>query len=125
MANKRATSIDRDDLDRDRIDLSDVASGRRLLPLVAPGEILGEEFMAPTSLSARALARAIGVPPNRITGILLGTRAITADTALRLSRHFGVSAEFWMNLQTAHDLEKARRVMHSADAHRDATAAIS
>ena len=61
------------------------------------------------TLSARALARDIGVPPNRITEIIRGERAITADTALRLSRRFGVSAEFWMNLQTAHDLEKARR----------------
>ncbi len=60
-------------------------------------------------LSARALARDIAVPANRITEILRGERAITADTALRLSRRFGVSAEFWMNLQTAHDLEKVRR----------------
>jgi addiction module HigA family antidote len=76
---------------------------------VLPGEVLEQEFMLPMTLSARALARDIGVPPNRITEIIRGERAITADTALRLSRRFGVSAEFWMNLQTAHDLEKARR----------------
>ncbi|MFN8996230.1 MAG: HigA family addiction module antitoxin [Pseudomonadota bacterium] len=79
------------------------------MPLVPPGEVLEQEFMLPMTLSARALARDIGVPPNRITEIIRGERAITADTALRLSRRFGVSAEFWMNLQTAHDLEKARR----------------
>jgi addiction module HigA family antidote len=71
--------------------------------------VLQEKFLHPMSLSARALARDIAVPANRITEILRGERAITADTALRLSRRFGVSAEFWMNLQTAHDLEKARR----------------
>ena len=72
-------------------------------------EVLREEFMVPMAISARALARDIDVPANRITEILHGERAITADTALRLSRRFGVSAEFWMNLQTAHDLEKVRR----------------
>jgi addiction module HigA family antidote len=100
------------------ISRADIASGKaklaahgkgQTLPLVPPGEVLEEEFMLPMMLSARALARAIGVPPNRITEIIRGERAITADTALRLSRRFGVSAEFWMNLQTAHDLEKARR----------------
>ncbi|MDE2007384.1 MAG: HigA family addiction module antidote protein [Rhodospirillales bacterium] len=82
---------------------------------VTPGEVLAEEFMRPMRLSARALAAAIGVPANRITGILHGTRAITADTALRLARRFGTSAEFWMNLQTAHDLEvAARRIARAA-----------
>ena len=100
------------------ISRADIASGKaklavhgkdQTLPLVPPGEVLEQEFMLPMTLSARALARDIGVPPNRITEIIRGERAITADTALRLSRRFGVSAEFWMNLQTAHDLEKARR----------------
>ncbi len=74
-----------------------------------PGEILHLEYMEPTELSAHALAKATGMLTNRITAILHGTRGITADTALRLARHFGTSAEMWMNLQTAYDLEAARR----------------
>jgi len=108
LAGKKSKLISRDDLDAGNIDLSVEATGESL-PLVAPGEVLREEFMTPMAISARALARDIDVPANRITEILHGERAITADTALRLSRRFGVSAEFWMNLQTAHDLEKARR----------------
>jgi len=76
---------------------------------VMPGEVLREEFMRPLNLSARALARDLDVPTNRITEILRGERVITADTALRLGHRLGVSAEFWMNLQMAHDLELARR----------------
>jgi addiction module HigA family antidote len=72
-----------------------------------PGEILVHEFMAPLELSARGLAEALGVPPNRITQIVAGQRSMTADTAHRLSRYFGTTPEFWMNLQTAHDLSKA------------------
>ncbi len=64
--------------------------------------------MDPMHLSARSLARDLAVPANRITAIVNGTRAITAETALRLARRFATSAEFWMNLQTAHDLEAAR-----------------
>lgn len=84
----------------------------KLLPPVTPGEILREEYLAPLKLSANRLAEALGVPANRITGIVNGTRAITADTALRLSRAFGTSPEFWLNLQTLHDLEVARRKSH-------------
>ena len=69
-----------------------------------PGEVLKEEFMTPLGLSANRLARDLDVPPNRITAIVNGTRAVTADTALRLSVYFGTSAEFWMNLQSHHDL---------------------
>jgi len=105
---KKSKLISRDDLDAGKVNLSDESTGQNLA-LVTPGEVLREEFMTPMAISARALARDIDVPANRITEILHGERAITADTALRLSRRFGVSAEFWMNLQTAHDLEKARR----------------
>jgi len=93
--------------DLDTFDFSDVSSDA-VLPLVTPGEILRVEFMEPFGLSARALARELGVPANRITEILNGVRAITADTALLLAGRFGTTAELWMNLQTAHDLEKAR-----------------
>ena len=97
--------IRRDSLDQ--LDLSDATTGERL-PAVTPGEVLRVEFMEPLGLSARGLARDIGVPANRVTGIINGERAVTADTALLLETRFGTSAEFWMNLQTAHELELAR-----------------
>ena len=77
---------------------------------IHPGEILKEEFLEELDLSAYALAKALKVPVNRITGIVNGERAITADTALRLSRYFGNSPEFWLNLQARYDLELARRL---------------
>lgn len=73
----------------------------------SPGEILDEEFLKPHGLSAHALSLALRVPANRITGIVNGSRAMTADTALRLARYFGTSAQFWMNAQTAYDLSQA------------------
>jgi addiction module HigA family antidote len=81
----------------------------KLLPLFTPGEVLREEFMAPLGLSANRLAEALGVPANRITAILNGTRSVTADSALRLAPCFRTSPEFWLNLQLLHDLEVARR----------------
>ncbi|HMW31127.1 MAG TPA: HigA family addiction module antitoxin [Plasticicumulans sp.] len=69
-----------------------------------PGEVLREEFLIPHGLSANALALALHVPATRINDIVRERRAITADTAARLSRYFGTTAEFWLNLQTAHDL---------------------
>ena len=66
---------------------------------VHPGEVLGEEFLTPLGLSASALARQFGVPANRVTEIVAGRRAVTGDTALRLSAALGKTAEFWMNLQ--------------------------
>lgn len=76
---------------------------------VTPGEILNEEFLGPFGITAYALAKALRVPTNRITGIVNGTRAITADTALRLSRYFGTTPDFWLNLQTHFDLEVTSR----------------
>jgi addiction module HigA family antidote len=93
--------------DLDKIDFSDVGTGA-VLPLITPGEILRTEFMAPFGVSGRALARDLGVPANRISEILNGVRGVTAETALLLAARFGTTAELWMNLQTAHDLEKAR-----------------
>ena len=72
-----------------------------------PGEMLKDEFLVPFKLSATALAAEIGVPANRLTEMVAGRRNMTADTALRLSDRFGTSPEFWMNLQTMHDLSKA------------------
>jgi addiction module HigA family antidote len=74
---------------------------------ITPGEVLYEEFMVPLGLTKYALAKAIHVPAQRVGDIVAGKRAITPDTALRLARLFGTSAEFWLNLQTHHDLERA------------------
>jgi addiction module HigA family antidote len=73
-----------------------------------PGEMLSEEFLKPLGMSVNALAIALRVPATRIGAIVKGERAVTADTALRLSRFFGTSAEFWMNLQAMYDLTKTR-----------------
>lgn len=73
-----------------------------------PGEVLREEFMKPLGLSASALALALRVPANRINDIARERRGVTADTALRLSRYFGTTPEFWLNLQAAHELSLAR-----------------
>jgi addiction module HigA family antidote len=75
---------------------------------IHPGEILREEFMKPRGLSQNALARALNVPPRRINEIVLEKRGITADTALRLARYFGTSAEMWTGLQADYDLRLAR-----------------
>jgi addiction module HigA family antidote len=95
-----------------QIDFSDVddPEGEPLGP-VHPGEILLEDFMKPLGLSARALARALKVPHNRLLAIIKGKRAITADTALRLARHFGGDADWWLRLQARHDLEVAERAL--------------
>lgn len=74
------------------------------LPAVHPGEVLREEFLEPLGLSPYAVAKAIGVPRTRIERLARCETSVTADTALRLSRRFGTTPEFWMNLQTAHDL---------------------
>lgn len=74
-----------------------------------PGEMLLKEFMEPNDLSARALARDLGVPPNRITGIINGKRAITAETAVLLEGRLRMPGEFWMKLQSNYDLAVARQ----------------
>jgi len=76
---------------------------------IHPGEILFDEFLNEFGVTSYALAKAIGVPTNRVTGIVNGDRSITADTALRFGRFFGNSPEFWMNLQMHYDLEVAER----------------
>jgi addiction module HigA family antidote len=81
-------------------------------PPIHPGEILLEEFLKPMNLSQYRLAKDIHVPPRRINEIVKGKRAITADTALRLSRFFGISEGFWLGLQSDYDLERARENLH-------------
>lgn len=90
---------------------------------IHPGEILLEEFLLPMNLSQNALARAIGVPPRRINEIVLGKRAITADTALRLAKTFGTSEGFWLGLQADYDLEETRKVIAKDLAHVERVAA--
>ena len=81
----------------------------KYLDLIPPGEILYEEFMKPAGLSINQLARDIDVPPGRISEIISGKRAITANTALRLGKYFGVSPEVWLKLQIDYDLRIAKR----------------
>jgi addiction module HigA family antidote len=77
------------------------------IPPVHPGEILLEDYLKPMGVSQHQLAMSMRVPPNRINGIVHGKRAITAETALRLSRAIGTSPDFWLNLQTSYDLRLA------------------
>ena len=78
---------------------------------IHPGEILLEEFLKPMQISQNGLARAIGVPPRRINEIVLGRRAVTADTALRLAQAFGTSVQFWMGLQDEYAVREAREAI--------------
>ncbi len=80
---------------------------------IHPGEILREEFLVPLALSAHALAMELKVPAPRINDIVRERRAITPDTALRLARYFGTTAQFWLNLQTSYDLKITEKVMGS------------
>jgi len=84
-------------------------STKKLLDPITPGEILREDFMEPLSISINQLSRDLAVPPNRISEIVNGKRAITADTALRLQRYFKVEAQFWLNLQSEYDLRIMKR----------------
>ena len=97
--------IQREDLEK--IDFSQDITGEKLPP-VTPGEVLHEDFMVPLGLSGRALAAELGIPANRVTEIVAGRRAVTADTALMLADRFGTTAEFWLRLQMAYELEMAR-----------------
>lgn len=83
-------------------------SAKPAMEPIHPGEILAEEYLAPLGVTQHRLAVAIGVPPRRINEIVHGTRRISADTALRLSRYFGTSERFWINLQSRYDLEVER-----------------
>ena len=78
----------------------------KALSNITPGEILDQEFLKPIKITQYRLAKDIGVPPRRINEIVHGERAITADTALRLGRYFGMSPQFWLNLQSHYDLEQ-------------------
>lgn len=93
---------------------STITTSKKLLPNSTPGEILLEEFIKPMGLSQNALARALHVPPRRINEIVLGKRAVTADTDLRLARYFGLSEGFFLGLQADYDLMERRREIGSS-----------
>jgi addiction module HigA family antidote len=82
---------------------------KQMLDSIYPGEILREDFLEPLGISINQLSRDLAVPPNRISEIVNGKRSITADTALRLERYFGIEAQFWLNLQSEYDLRLMRR----------------
>ena len=82
---------------------------KQYLDPIKPGEILREDFLEPLGISINQLSRDLSVPPNRVSEIVNGKRSITADTALRLQRYFGVEAQFWLNLQTEYDLRMMKR----------------
>jgi antitoxin HigA-1 len=84
------------------------AQRRRDIPPVHPGEILKADFLDPLNMSINSLSRCVKVPRARLSDIVRGRRGITADTAMRLARYFGVSEQFWMNLQSHYELEVAK-----------------
>lgn len=88
-------------------------SKNNILDPIYPGEILREDFLEPLGISINKLSRDLSVPPNRISEIVNGKRSITADTALRLQRYFGIEAQFWLNLQTEYDLRIMKRKIWS------------
>ncbi len=96
-------------LQRNRLATVAGSTGRSEVRSTHPGVRLREDFLEPLGLTAGGLARALDVPKNRVTGILNGRRGVSANSALRLARFFGTTAEFWMNLQVHHDLEVERR----------------
>lgn len=91
-----------------------MARRKREISLVHPGEILVEEFLKPLGLTVNALALALRVPSNRIYAIVEKERGVSPGTALRLGRYFGTGPEFWVNLQTHYDLERAKDKMEEA-----------
>jgi len=100
-------TIRRETLDSGAIDLSDVTTGFRLAP-VHPGDVLKYDYLQPLNMSVYALAHSLAVPRSRMNEIVQGHRAVTAETALRLARFFETSADFWLGLQAAYDLEVAK-----------------
>ena len=86
--------------------------GKRDFPPIHPGEVLLHDFMEPMGITQYRVAKGIGVSPRRINQIVHGERAISADTALRLSRYFGLTDQYWLNLQALYDLQMAKEQLH-------------
>jgi addiction module HigA family antidote len=105
-------TISRQDLDAGQIDFADIADpAAAAMDPIHPGELLRTEWLEPLGLSAYRLAKEINVPFNRVTEIVNGKRAISAETALRLARYFRTDAQSWVNLQAVYDVEVARRAL--------------
>lgn len=102
----RKTSTPTEELES--LEIADAVESSMRLPPVHPGRILKEDFLVPLGISESRLARETFLLPTRINKIVRGERGVTADTALRLARFFGTSAQFWLNLQNRHDLERSR-----------------
>ncbi len=100
-------AIEREDVDAGRVEFGEIVTGKRVAA-VHPGEILRHDFLEAMGLSVYALAKALKVPRSRLNDIVLARRVISADTALRLARYFGTTADFWVNLQARYDLEVAK-----------------
>ena len=105
-------AIKREDLDRQAVDFSEIATGL-LLPPVHPGEILRDDFLLPLGLGVYRLARALKIPRPRLNDLVRGRRGVSVDTAIRLGRYFGTTPEFWINLQTRHDLDAVGRTLRT------------
>lgn len=103
-------TVRREDLDAGAIDLSETTDGNRLAP-PHPGDVLKHDYLEPLNMSVYALAQSLAVPRSRMNEIVQGHRAVTAETALRLGRFFETSADFWLGLQAAYDIEVARHAM--------------
>ena len=101
-------AIKREQLEAGKVDFRAIDTGRRI-GAIHPGKILRREFLEPLDITPYRLAKDLKVPLTRVSAILAGRRAITAETALRLSRYFRTSKAFWLNLQSAYDLEIASR----------------
>ena len=99
-------TINREDLGQRQVEFKGVTSGGRLPP-IHPGEVLRDEFLAPMSITVCQLAKALKVSRPRLRDVVLARRSVTTDTALRLSRYFGTTPEFWINLQTRYNLDVA------------------
>ena len=100
-------TIRRDSIDTGQIDFSDEPGAQRLTP-VHPGDVLKHDYLEPMGLSVYGLAAKLCLPRSRLNDIVLKRRAVTAETALRLARYLGTTPDFWMGLQSAHDLEVTR-----------------
>ncbi len=103
-------TIKREELDRRKVDFSEVTTGQLLSP-VHPGEILRDEFLIPMNLSVTRLAQGIKVSEKDLDAIVHGINGITIDTALRLGHYFGMTPEFWINLQTRYELDVAEHTV--------------
>jgi antitoxin HigA-1 len=103
-------TIRRESLEAGQIDLSEITDGARLAT-VHPGTVLKHDYLEPLGMSVYALAGALGVSRSRLNEIVLGRRSVTAETALRLGRFFGTSADFWLGMQAAYDLEITRQAV--------------